>query len=532
MYGKSITKVSISLVLILCLILILASGSRKEELDRTISKKHFTSHEREGLKTELVISPKEIPSLPNVIVILADDMGYGDLGSYGSTAIQTPYLDRMAEEGMRFTDFYCSSPLCSPSRAGLLTGRYPLRSGITFPLQPGKDSLTRKMVKEAAYAMGKLGVVDMKNAKNLVKGLPQSEITIAEALKLQGYRTGVFGKWHLGDFVIDMEHHPYNHGFDSFVGFNASNDDWPASFWVEDEQIIADIALDQGEYTRRFTDEALRFIESTGDTPFFLFLSHKDPHQPCIPSEDFEGLSEAGPHGDSIMEMDWNTGRLFDILKERGIDENTLVIFTSDNGPWFDGSSGDLRGRKGESFEGGFRVPLIVRWPGVIPPGTTNRTPSSNLDLYPTIMSYSGLSLPSDRVIDGRSLREQFRGVEELNSGPFYFFHYNEVEGLRLNNWKYIRNTNTRSWPIPMDKKNSLFGKLAGGADYKPEGSNESVPTLAKWPMLYNMMSDPGENYNLGDREAVICRDMDARIKDFESEFFENPRGWIGPEDK
>lgn len=524
---KSVLRIFVPLSIVSILLLITSFGARKNELDRRVSKKLFEIGLEPKIKTEQLIIPDEMPSLPNIIIILVDDLGYGDIGSYGSTAIQTPYLDRMAKEGMQFTDFYCSSPLCSPSRAGLLTGRYPIRSGLTFPLQPGKDTFTRKLVKEAAYAMGVLGVVDMKNAKNLVKGLPQSEITIAEALKIQGYTTAAFGKWHLGDFVIDMEHHPYNHGFDSFVGFNASNDDWPASFWVEDKQIVEDIALNQGEYTERFTDEAINFIQNSGEKPFFIYLAHKDPHQPCIPSDKFAGLSDAGAHGDTIMELDWNTGRIFDQLKELGIDDETLVIFTSDNGPWFDGSSGGLRGRKGETFEGGFRVPMIVRWPGTVPAETVNRNPSSNLDIFPTLMELTGLTLPSDRIIDGRDLSNEFKGAITTDPKAIYFFHYNEVEAVRVDNWKHIRSTNTRSWPIPMDKKNSLFGKLAGGADYKPEGSNESVPTLAKWPMLYNMDTDPQENYNLSDRKPEIQTNLNKQIENFEADFFKNPRGWI-----
>jgi len=527
MKKKTVRRMISSLLLVVLVILLISLNGRKDGTDRRISKRLFRKEPESALRTEQVIIPEEISELPNVIVILVDDLGYGDLGAYGSTAIRTPFLDRMAEEGMIFTDFYCSSPLCSPSRAGLLTGRYPLRSGITFPLQPGKDTFTRKLVKEAAYAMGSLGVVDMKDAKNLVKGLPHSEITIAEALKLQGYYTGIFGKWHLGDFVVNMEHHPYNHGFDSFSGFNASNDDWPAAYWEEDVQIVSDIALEQGEYTGRFTDEAIKFIDRAGNAPFFLFLSHKDPHQPCIPSEKFDGQSKAGPHGDAVMEMDWNTGRIFNHLKEKGIDNETLVIFTSDNGPWFDGSAGSLRGRKGESFEGGFRVPLIVRWPGVIPAGTVSRIPSSNLDIFPTIMNLAGLSLPSDRVIDGCDLTGVLTGEGERIPDPIYFFHYNEVEAIRSDNWKYIRNTNTRSWPIPMDKKNTLFGKLAGGADYKPEGSDLSVPTLANWPMLYDMNTDPGENYNISSRQPEIRLSLDRQLVEFENEFFRNPRGWV-----
>lgn len=527
MRKNNLLRRSLAFVIFLIIVLVVSVCKKPDGLDRRISKKLFTKKDKLLLKIEDVITSKKITDLPNIIIILVDDLGYGDIGSFGSTAIETPYLDQMSNEGMIFTDFYCSSPLCSPSRVGLLTGRYPLRSGITFPLQPGKDTFTRKMVKEAAYVMGGLGVVDMKDAKNIVKGLPHSEITIAEALKIQGYYTGVFGKWHLGDFVVDMKHHPYKHGFDSFSGFNASNDDWPAAYWEEDKEIIADIALKQGEYTQRFTDEAIDFINRAGDSPFFLYLAHKDPHQPCIPSDKFAGKSKAGSHGDTVMEMDWNVGRIMKLLKEKGIDDNTLIIFSSDNGPWFDGSSGELRGRKGESFEGGFRVPMIVRWPKNVRAGTVSSIAASNIDIFPTIMNITGLSLPSDRKIDGCDLTQVIKGKGKRSPDrPIYFFHYNEVEGIRSANWKFIRRTNTRSWPIPMDKKNTIFAKLAGGADYRPEGSKESVPVMAQWPMLYNMDTDPGENYNLNNQHPELSKALGKKLNDFEVNFFNNPRGW------
>ncbi|HPK46128.1 MAG TPA: sulfatase-like hydrolase/transferase, partial [Spirochaetota bacterium] len=347
---------------------------------------------------------EKMKSLPNIIIILADDMGYGDLGCYGSRAINTPNIDRLAQQGMRFTDFYCASPLCSPSRAGLLTGRYPLRTGITFPLQPGKDTFMRKIVKELGYIFGALGVVDLHGAKNLVNGLPHSEITIAHALKLRNYATCAVGKWHLGDFVVDESYHPHHYGFDRFVGFNASNDDWPVSFYKDKKMIVQDIGLNQQQYTGVFTNEAIAFINESKRKPFFLYLSHKDPHQPCFPSKPFEGSTNAGPHGDSIAEVDWSVGQIIQTLKKNNIYENTLVIVTSDNGPWFDGSTGGLRGRKGESYEGGCRVPMIASWPGVIKAGSVCEEPAMNIDFFPTFCNLAGLTLPMDRIIDGKDL--------------------------------------------------------------------------------------------------------------------------------
>ncbi len=501
--------------------------------DDRIDPEIFEDPQRDKMPASKVISQlnKNAPR-PNIIVILTDDMGYADPSCYGGI-IETPQIDKLAREGMRFTDFYCSSPLCSPSRIGLLTGRYPLRAGVVFPLQPGKDTFMRKMVRGIGYKLGGAGIFDMRHAENMVAGIPQSEITIPEALKLTGYRTGAIGKWHLGDFTVDMKHHPRNHGFDFFTGFNASNDDWPVSFWKNEKEQVKDIGIDQGAYTGIFTREAISFIEGKAegggkkDDPFFLYLAHKDPHQPCIPSKKFEGSSKAGPHGDTVKEVDWSVGEIMKALKRNGLDKNTLVIFTSDNGPWFDGSPGKLRGRKGESFDGGYRVPMIARWAGKIPAGTTCREPSMNIDFFPTAMSLAGLSLPKDRIIDGKNIMGLLSGKEKKSPHEsLYFFHYDELEGVRAGRWKYFRHTNTRSWPIPMDKPVTFFARAAKGHDYKPEGSEESVPTMASFPMLYDMKHDPGENYNVAKRHPRVVGRMKKQLADYEKGFFKNIRGY------
>ncbi|PKL40632.1 MAG: arylsulfatase [Spirochaetae bacterium HGW-Spirochaetae-1] len=506
------------------------SGDDNKSFAITVDEDIFNDTVRDALAADTVISKK--PGIgtpkPNIIVILTDDMGYGDPGCYGNEAIQTPHIDTMAREGVRFTDFYCSSPLCSPSRAGLLTGRYPLRSGITFPLQPGKDTLMRKVTRQMGYMFGSLGIFDMRNAENVVSGLPASEITIAEALKVAGYTSGAIGKWHLGDFVNNPQYHPHNYGFDFFTGFNASNDDWPAAFWRDKTEIVKDIGLDQGKYTGLFTREAVSFIERSKDRPFFLYLAHKDPHQPCIPSKDFEGKSEGGPHGDTVTEVDWSVGEIMKALKKNGLDKNTLVIFTSDNGPWFDGSPGGLRGRKGMSFEGGFRVPMIARWPRHIPPGSVCREPAMNIDFFPTMLDLAGLTLPSDRVIDGKNIMGLFDSTEKKSPhDALFYFHYNEIEGVRSGKWKYFRYVNNLAWPIPLDKPVTFFGKAAGGHDYRPEGSDKSVPTMASWPILYNMERDCGESYNVMKKYPREGDTLLQKIRDFEKKFRENPRGWL-----
>jgi len=385
----------------------------------------FTDRDRGSAPVSRFVSIiDEAAARPNVVLILADDLGYGDLGVQGSRAIDTPHIDRIAAEGVRLTDFYAAASTCSPSRAGLLTGRYPARSGISTPLQAVGDTFARRLTHRAAIIMAKLGLVDMIGGRNMVQGLPPAEITLPEALKLAGYRTAAFGKWHLGDFTELAEYHPFEHGFDHFVGFNMSNDDFPVAFWRGGEEIVEDIGAEQSHYTRLFTEEAVRFIEAAKDGPFFVYMAHKDPHLPFFPSEPFAGRSDGGPYGDAVEEFDWSTGEILAALERLGIADQTLVIVTSDNGPWFEGSAGDLRGRKGQSFEGGFRVPLIARWPGKIPAGTVAGAPAMGIDLFPTLLGLAGLGLPSDRVIDGADIWPLLAGdAAYLPERALYFFH-------------------------------------------------------------------------------------------------------------
>jgi uncharacterized sulfatase len=466
---------------------------------------------------------------PDFVVILADDLGYGDLGVQGSRAIETPHLDRLAAEGMRLTQFYASAAVCSPSRAGLLTGRYPLRSGITTALQAADDTFLRRLTYRAGALFAKLGAVDLAGGGNAVAGLPPSEITLAEALQRAGYRTMAIGKWHLGDFTGLPEYHPSNHGFDHFVGFNMSNDDWPVAFWRDHDEVVADIGLDQASYTSLFTREAVRFIEESGDEPFFLYLAHKDPHQPFFPSEAFAGRSAAGPYGDAVAELDASVGEVVAALRRRGTAENTLVVVTSDNGPWFEGSPGGLRGRKGQSYEGGFRVPFIAWWPGRVPEGAVSPVPAMNIDLFPTLLGLAGVSLPRDREIDGVDLGPLLTGAgdgSDVAERPLYFFHDDDVEAVRLGPWKYIDRNSHYVWPAPLDKPDTPGGKLLAGRDYRPPGASESVPTLGTWPLLYRLDRDPDEAYNIADSRPERARQLGEILEAWRSAFRENPRGW------
>lgn len=467
-----------------------------------------------------------LDSAPNIIVILADDLGYGDLGIQGSPSIKTPCIDALASEGARFTSFYASAAVCSPSRAGLLTGRYPLRCGIMSPIQAAHDDVARKATHRAAVWMAQLGVVDMPGGTNMTDGLPPCEITIPEALQVAGYQSAAFGKWHLGDFTALPEYHPHNHGFDRFVGFNMSNDDWPVAFWRDNEEVVKDIGLDQQQYTRLFTEEAVGFIEQNKDKPFFLYLAHKDPHQPFFPSEAFAGKSEGGPYGDAVAEFDWSVGEVTEAVKRLGIQERTLIIVTSDNGPWFEGSPGGLRGRKGQSYEGGFRVPCVAWWPGHIPSGHIVDEPAMNIDFFPTFLELAGLDLPTDRVIDGVDISPLLFGQDMTFERPLYFAHDYDIEAVRLGQWKYIRNNSHYVWPLPLDKKETIAGQLAGGRDYYPPGSTESVPTLGTWPLLYNVGRDSGEAYNVVEKYPEIADDLERRIEDWRADYLDNPGGW------
>jgi arylsulfatase A len=467
---------------------------------------------------------------PNVVVIFADDLGWGDIGVQGSVAIETPNIDQLARDGIRLSNFYASAPLCSPSRAGLLTGRYPLRSGFSNVLAAADDTATRKLMMSAATGFSKLGVSDMAGGSSPVKGLPPSEITLPEALRVQGYRTLGVGKWHLGDFTHFPEFHPSNQGFEHFFGYNMSNDDWPVALWRDDEELIKDIGIEQESHTREFTEEAVKFIHEWQDQPYFIYLAHKDPHQPFFPSPQFAGKSRGGPYGDAVSEFDWSVGQVVQALRDTGQAENTLLILTSDNGPWFEGSTGGLRGRKGQSYEGGFRVPFIASWPGHIPAGLVSDSPAMNIDVFPTALAVAGLNVPSDRVVDGENLLPLLTGdavaAERAKSRPLYFFHEFDVEAVRRGQWKYIGSNSHYVWPIPLDKNDLVSGQAANGRDYYPPGSDVGIPTLGTWPLLYNLHSDPSESYNVAKGNVELTNEMGDTLKQWKAGFMANPRGW------
>jgi uncharacterized sulfatase len=345
------------------------------------------------------------PSPPNIVVILADDLGWGDLACHGNPRFKTPQLDRLAAAGARLTSFYSTAPYCAPSRASLLTGRYPFRCGMTR--NPAPDA----------------GIDDV--------GLPASEVTLAEALRGAGYRTGMVGKWHLGHRSQFL---PTRHGFDEYLGILYSNDMRPVEL-VEGERVV-EYPVVQATLTRRYTERALDFIERHRDRPFFLYLAHAMPHKPLAVSPAFYKQSGAGLYGDAIAELDWSCGEVLRKLRELALEGRTLVIFASDNGPWYGGSTGGLRGMKGTTWEGGIRVPFIARWPGRIPAGRV-LAPLSNLcDVFATALDAAGVAAPADRVIDGKSLLSLLAGDAPGPHDAVFSMQGERLATVRSGRWK------------------------------------------------------------------------------------------------
>jgi arylsulfatase A-like enzyme len=344
----------------------------------------------------------------NVIVILADDLGYGDLGCYGHPRFKTPHLDKMAAQGVRLTQFNTPMPFCAPTRASLLTGRYPLRCGMTN--NPAPDG----------------GPKADQVALNL------NEIILAQHFRRAGYATGMVGKWHLGHAQLD--YYPTRRGFDDYLGILYSNDMRPVRL-VAGEKVV-EYPLVQATITERYTQWALDFVARNRGRPFFLYFAHAMPHKPLACSERFYKKSGAGLYGDVLAELDDSVGRLLAKLQELGLDENTLVIFTSDNGPWYGGSTGGLRGMKSTTWEGGYRVPCIARWPGHLPAGRTSDGLGVMPDLFPTALAAAGIEAPRDVILDGRNLLPLLAGKSGSPHEAIFSHLGDRIASVRDARWK------------------------------------------------------------------------------------------------
>ena len=400
---------------------------------------------------------------PNFVLIFIDDMGYGDIGAFGSTLNRTPNLDRMAAEGMKLTSFY-AAPVCSASRAQILTGSYAPRVSVPGVFFPANS-----------------------------RGLNPDEVTVADYLKESGYATMCVGKWHLGD---QPEFLPTNNGFDGYFGVPYSNDMGRVSAetgknvhpLVRDDKAVELLENeDQRRLTREYTEEAIRFMETNRDNPFFLYLPHTAMHVPLFPHPDFAGKSNNGTYGDWVEELDWSVGQVLDAIKRLGIDDNTLVIFTSDNGPWASkgkagGVSGPLRGSKGGTLEGGVREPTIARWPGKIAAGSNSDAIAGTTDILPTFVKLAGGSLKEDIRIDGHDISSILLGKSsDSPHEAWYYFRGNTLEAVRSGPWKLAV------------KKQSLG-----------MGIRQSAADLAKVPRLYNLDEEIGEITDLADKHPDI----------------------------
>lgn len=399
----------------------------------------------EGKDAYLASVPRVDPeAAPNFVVIFFDDLGYGDLSVYGNRLIDTPQIDRAAAEGLRFTQFYSASPVCTPSRASLLTGRYPPRAGVaTHVYFPSESRLgwLREMV-------------------GFENDLPRDEALLPEVLSAAGYATGMVGKWHLGGRA---GHRPLQRGFDEWLGVLWSNDMYPLDLWLDDaiverdereahpfgehdeERPLPGRGVDQSRLTERYTERAVDFIDRHRDVPFFLYVAHTFPHVPHYPAREHTGSSRGGVYGDVVEDLDRSTGAILEALRERGLDRETFVLITSDNGGDYDGSVAGLRGRKQEIFEGGQRVPAIAWWPGRIEAGRATDAMAMNIDVFPTLLGQAGLPLPADRRIDGTDLTPLLEGRTDAVHDLLFYFPAMSLEGLpeavRDADYKYLRAT-------------------------------------------------------------------------------------------
>ena len=431
---------------------------------------------------------------PNFIIIFCDDLGYGDLGCFGSNKHRTPNIDRMAAEGMRFTSFYVTSSVCTPSRSSLMTGCYPRRVNMH---QDGNGLCVLLPVSK--------------------KGLNPNEITIAEILKAGGYATACVGKWHLGD---QPQFLPTRQGFDYYYGIPYSNDmgarpntKCPPLPLLRNEEVI-EAPVNQNTLTKRYTEQVLKFITANKDKPFFVYLPHTMPHNPVHSSDEFRGKSANGGYGDTVEEIDWSTGQILAALRNLSIDDHTLVVFTSDNGAanrW-GGSNLPLSGWKGTTMEGGMREPAVMRWPGKIPAGKTCNELTCTMDLLPTFTRLAGTEAPTDRIIDGKDIWPLMAGQKNAKSPheAFYYYQIDQLQAVRSGKWKLY---------LPLKLKKSSWGKGTPNTPIK----------------LYDLEADIGETNNIADEHHEVVKRLLALAEKARQDLGDvnrksvgqRPAGWV-----
>lgn len=411
---------------------------------------------------------------PNIVLVFADDLGYADLGCFGSTKIRTPNIDSIARDGIRLTNFHVPQAVCSASRTALLTGCYPNRVGILGALGP--------------------------NSKN---GIKDSENLLSEYLKKLGYSTAIFGKWHLGD---SAQYSPIRHGFDTYFGLPYSNDMWPnhptaknfPPLPLRHDDKVLELNPDQSKLTGWYTERGVKFIEANKDKPFFLYMPHSMPHVPLYASEKFKGKSSHGLYGDVIEEIDASVGTILETLKKHSLDKNTLVIFTSDNGPWLSygnhgGSRGVLREGKGTEFEGGVRVPFVARWPGKIPAASISNEPTMTIDLLPTLVAYAGGVVLEEPKIDGKNISAvlEARPGAKSPQEAYYFYWGDALHAVTSEKWKL-------HFPHP------YLHIIEGGKDGKPGKGETRKMELS----LFDLDTDISESKNVADQNPEVVKKL------------------------
>lgn len=478
---KQICIVIGGILISIIIVLALWAGYKIITYEQTDNQKHL-AEKRAYLEEVSKLRPTG--DRPNIILILFDDLGYGDLGLTGSKAIATPAIDQLAQQGLHFTDYYAPAPECTPSRAGILSGRLPLRAGLPTVVMPSDSPFS---------AIHKLIGTNVR--------FPAEEITLADVLQASGYATGMIGKWHLGDRAPSL---PNDMGFQQYFGALYSNDMKPFAIY-RNRDIEIEAPADQTRLNEWYTREATQFISQHKNKPFFLYFAHNFPHIPLYRPDPDKGRSKGGVYGDVVEGLDDVIAQVVASLKQNGVYENTLILITSDNGPWFQGNPGNSRGRKGVTFEGGMHVPMIAHWPQKFKSGKTVSGLSMGTDWFPTILDWLNIPLPSDRIIDGKSLTNMLEHNGPSPNQYLYYFAGEKLMAVRDRRYKYLGHR-----------------KIIHSPDSVPVGF-----PVAKGPWLIDTQTDGNESYDISENMPHIEDKLRRVYEEKAIEMQNNMRGWI-----